>query len=248
MKSRIALLLILAISLMETTAFAGPPAQGKLNKLPGKEVVDPASWPRWVAGAKQGVRTGLPQWVDKAGLVGGIINGSIVTGGALAGPPLLPMISGKMKNAGAPDRIVAGFMGPVAEAWTAWSASVRVPGLAWYPSFEMFPGPVAPPTPGPAAPLMSLTQVATPLTPSMLAQAIRTRLGNDASSPETQAAIVEFCAWFYSGFSSWRLTATIRGVIGTGRVPHFAPPIVPGGRVIDGTANGGKILPQPVWP
>lgn len=221
---------------------------GKLNTFPGKAAVNPASWPRWVAGAKQGVRTGVPQWVQKTGLVGGVINANNVRAGALVGPPLFPLIAGGMKGAGAPDQLVAGFMGPVAEAWMAWAASISVPNLPWYPTFAAFPAPFAPPTPSPTTPLKALTQVTNSLTPPVLAQIIRTRLGGDAASPEAQAAITEFCAWFYSGFSVWLPAATISGVIGTGPVPSFLPPVVPVGPVVGGTANGGKIAPTPVWP
>lgn len=228
---------------------SGAALLGSSRLQSGMAVVDSANWPRWLAGAKQGVRTGLPQWVDRAGLVGGIVNGCLVTEGALAGPSLLPLISGGMKNENAPDRVIAGFMGPVADAWDAWAASVSAPGLAWYPSFEAYPGPFAPPTLSPEFPLISLTQERTPFDPSILATAIQTRLGNDASSREAQAAIDDFCVWFSSGFSAWLPGATIKGVIGTGPVPIFLTTPVPySGGVVNGTANGGKISPPPVWP
>jgi hypothetical protein len=212
------------------------------------EAINQGNWPRWVVGAKQGIKTGVPRWLETTGLVGGVINGPTVTGGSLAGPPLLPFIISEMKSAGTPDRIVFGFMTPVAEAWSAWAASVSMPGLPLYPSFAMVPSPIAPPTPSTAAPLQSLTQVTAFLTPQVLSQKIKAHLGNDAANPVADAAINDFCSWLYAGFSSWRSIATLQGVTGTGPVPSFAPPYVPGGPVVGGTAFGGKITPPPFWP
>jgi hypothetical protein len=264
MKLRIALLIILLISLFGMNAFAlptdsrmplGAPQKQQLPRVyqsntQGKliESTTSANWSQWAAGAKKAIRTVLPQWVQMASLTGGVVNGSRVTGGALTAPNILPLLYMDMKTAGVPDRIASGFMVPFTDAWTSWAASIRVPGLSWYPSFEMYPGPVAPPTPSPATPLRVLTQVTAPLTPSMLAQNIRIRLGNEASSKEAVTAINDFCNWFYSGFDLWLTSATIREVSGTGNVPHFAPPVVNSGPVVGGTANGGKISPLPVWP
>lgn len=264
MKSRIVLFIILLIGLSEMNVFAlpGDPRlpPGSLPKQESPRINQPstqgkqktitasAKWSAWVTGAKKSVRTVLPQWVQMASLTGGVVNGARVTEGALTSPNILPLLNVGMKTAGAPDKIANGFMGPVSEAWTFWAANIRVPGLPWYPSFEMFPGPVAPPTPSPATPLKALIHVTAPLTPSVLALTIRTRLGNEASSPEAVAAINDFCNWFYSGFNSWLSAATIREVMGTGRIPHFAAPVVNSGPVIGGTANGGKISPLPAWP
>lgn len=264
MKIRIGLLTTLLISLLAINALAFPgdsripvrtpqqqqvPRQYPANQqmLP-REATTAVNWSQWVIRAKQAVRTVLPQWVQTASLTGGVVNGSRVTGGALTAPNILPLLNLEMKTAGMPDRIAGGFAVPLTDAWTSWAASVRVPGLPWYPSFEMYPGPIAPPTPSPATPLRALTQVTAPLTPSLLAQSIRMRLGSEASSQEAVAAINDFCNWFYYGFDLWLTSATIREVSGTGRVPHFAPPMVNAGPVINGTASGGKLLPMPVWP
>jgi len=264
MKFLIALVTLLSINLLGMHAFAfqgdariplGTPTRQQLPRLyPSNPQVLPmeaktaAHWSQWVLGAKQAVKTVLPQWVQMAGLTGGVVNGSRVTGGALTGPNILPLLTMEMKSRGMPEKIASGFAVPATAAWSSWAASVKVPGLPWYPSFEMFPGPLAPPTPSPATPLRALTQVTAPLTPSVLAQNIRIRLGNEASSQEAVTAINDFCTWFYYGFDQWLTNATIREVSGTGNVPHFLPPIVNAGPVIGGTANGGKLSPMPVWP
>jgi len=212
------------------------------------EAAAAAAWARHAAEAKQAVRTFLPQWVQSAKLNGVTINGPTATGGQLSGMNLHPLLYMHMINAGVPNRIAEGFMAPLTEAWKSWAASVRVPGLPWYPSFAAVPMPVAPPMPNQPTPFAALFQLTMSLTPSVLSMNIRTRLGNEATSPAAVAAINDFCNWFYAGFDLWRSSAIIREVMGTGPVPHFAPPVVPVGAVLNGTASGGRILPLPAWP
>lgn len=206
-------------------------------------------WPQWAEWAKKAVRRGVPQWIGMTTFKDGIVNGARVSGGYLGGPALLPFVSLEMKLAGAPDTIVAGFMGPVAEAFSSWASSARAQNFPWYPAFEVFPGPVAPPTPSPPFPLSALSQTPVFLEPNMLAVTIRTRIGGDAESPEAKAAIDDFCIWLHSGFKFWLATATLRDVIGTGPVPMFNPDArIYSGPVVNGTANGGTLSPSPSWP
>ena len=216
--------------------------------LPEKIPVVQNQWPQWINSAKKSIRTGIPQWVNMVGLKDGIVNGANVTEGSLAGPSPSAMLTPTMMADGVPNSIINGLMGPVAEAVTSWASSVRVPNLPWYPSFLVVPAPIATPTKSPATPLAALIQTRAFLEPSMLTMTIQTRLGKEAATPEAQAAIKEFCTWFYSGFSTWLSTATIKEVLGTGPVPTFNPAAnIHSGPVVKGTANGGVITPAPVW-
>lgn len=221
-------------------------AAGRLGeKMP--VVTNP--WPQWVEGAKKDIRKGIPMWLLMTRFKDGIVNGSRVSGGSLGGPTLLSFITTEMQLAGAPHPVVSQFMGAVSDAFTFWASSVKAPNIPWYPSFEMFPGPMAPPTPSPATPLAALIQSTAFLDPSMLSMTIRARIGEDASSPEAKAAIDGFCQWLYSGFRTWQSYATIKDVLGTGPVPTFSPESnIFSGPVINGTANGGTLSPSPSWP
>lgn len=206
-------------------------------------------WPQWVDSAKKAVRQGVPQWIGMTTFKDGIVNGARVSGGQLGSPALLPFLTIEMKLAGVPDPIVSGFMGPVAEGFSFWASSAKAPNVPWYPSFEVFPGPVAPPTPSPPFPVSALIQAQIFLEPNMLASTIRMRIGGDADSPEARDAIDDFCRWLYSGFKLWLSSATIKGVLGTGPVPTFNPDArIFSGPVVNGTANGGNLYPLPTFP
>ena len=215
---------------------------------PGKIPVVQNQWPQWIGSAKKSIRAGIPQWVNMVGLKDGVVNGANVTDGSLVGPSLLLMLKPSMMTDGVPDAVINGLMGPVAEAVTFWASSARVPNLPWYPSFLVVPAPIAPPTKSPVTPLAALIQMRTYLEPAMLTMTVQTRLAKEAETPEAQAAIKDFCTWFYAGFSSWLSTAAIKDVMGTGPVPTFNPAAkIFSGPVVKGTANGGVISPAPVW-
>jgi len=215
---------------------------------PEKMPVVQNQWPGWIGSAKKSIRAGIPQWVNMVKLKDGVVNGATVTDGSLTGPSLLPMLTPSLMADGVPNSVINGLMGPVAEAVTFWASSVRVPNLPWYPTFVAVPAPVAPPTKSPATPLATLIQMKTFVEPAMLTLTVRARLAKEAETPEAQAAIKEFCNWFYVGFSAWLATATIKEVMGTGPVPTFNPAAnIFSGPVIKGSANGGVISPAPVW-
>lgn len=223
-------------------------APARVTAAPEKIPMARNQWPQWINSAKKSIRAGIPQWVNLVGLKDGVVNGATVTGGSLSGPSLLLMLTPSMMSDGVPNSVTNGLMGPVAEAVTFWASSVRVPNLVWYPSFLVVPGPIAPPTKSPATPLAALVQQKTYLEPTLLTMTVKTRLSKEAETPEAQAAIQEFCTWFYAGFSLWLSTATIKEVMGTGPVPTFNPGAnVLSGPVVKGTANGGVISPAPVW-
>jgi hypothetical protein len=159
------------------------------------------------------------------------------------------LLSLGMQTDRVPNTITDGIMGALSDALTLWGMSLQIPSLPWYPTFEVFPGPMAPPTPSPAWPLSSLVHTMGFIEPSTLSGVIRIRIGSDAMTPEAKTAIDDFCDWFSSGFKLWVATATIKDVIGTGPVPTFNPEAkIFVGPVVNGTATGGTISPAPTWP
>ena len=207
-----------------------------------------SDWPKWISGAKQGIRNGVPTWVSIARLNGVKITGPAATEGRLIAPSLFGLIVNPMSESGAPKPLADGFMGAVSDAWQVWANSVRVPGLPWYPAFASWPGPIAPPTPNVPTPLRSLAQDFSGLAPVPLANSIKARIGDAANWPGGNEAINEFCAWFNAGFVGWLNYSVIRSVMGSGPVPQFAPPSVPVGPVIGGVGSDGRIDGAPRWP
>jgi hypothetical protein len=103
----------------------------------------------------------------------------------------------------------------------------------------------------PKFPFPAFIQSQATLDTAALSNAIRTRLGNSAASPDASTAIDNFCTWFHDGFSEWLTSATIMGVMGQGPVAtkYFDPMAgINSGPVANGTANGGSISPLPSWP
>jgi hypothetical protein len=226
------------------------PLSGPRDNI-SKTITRPSDWAGWLAGAKRGIREGVPRWVAGLKFSGISINGPAASGGRLQpSSDLKNLISIRMREAGAPQDVVEGFMGAVAESWNSWAASVRAPGAAWYPNFAAVPLPVAPPMPNTPFPLEGLQQNLALFVPPTLAAAIKSRIRDAASWPGGSAGIDEFCRWLFAGFIAWQQNAKVQGVMGTGPVPTFAPPYVPVGPVVGGTnvANTGSIIPAPTWP
>jgi hypothetical protein len=226
------------------------PLSGQRDSIP-KTITRPSDWAGWLAGAKRGIREGVPRWVAGLFFSGISINGPIASGGRLySSIDLKNLISTRMRETGAPQDVVEGFMGAVAEAWNSWAGSVRAPGAPWYPSFAAVPSPVAPPTPNTPFRLVAFTQNRAPLEPLTLAVVIKGRIRDAASWPGGNNGIDEFCRWLNVGFITWLSSAIVQGVLGTGPVPTFAPPYVPVGPVVGGSnvPNTGNIIPAPIWP
>jgi hypothetical protein len=222
---------------------------GGVKRPPERIPVAANPWPQWMESARKSVRQGFPMWLATARITGGIVNGSRVTGGSLEGPSMQQMLSLWMQSDQVPKTITDGIMGTLSDALTLWGMSLQVPNLTWYPAFEVYPGPMAPPTPSAAWPFSALVQTMGFLEPSTLSSGIRMRIGADAMTPEAKTAIDDFCTWFTSGFKLWVASATIKDVIGTGPVPTYNPGSnIFVGPVVNGTATGGTISPTPTWP
>lgn len=206
-----------------------------------------ADWPKWMAAAKAGVRTWVPQWISTLYFTDVLINAVTASGGTLGPPFSGAMLYGQILQAGAPPKVAQGVAEALAGALNQWAASAKVPGAPWYPSFATVPSPVAPPTPNVPTPLITVTQ---PLNQQLLSFTMKNGVGNMGSSPEAKAAIDEFCQWFTGPFEAWRPIALVTNVLGTGPVPAFAPPYSPVGPVVGGkgTSAPGGITGRPVWP
>jgi hypothetical protein len=176
----------------------------------------------------------------QAGMRDVVINGLTANGGRLEGPPLdgfirtapqVASLSGWM--AMVRDAVAAG----IGKQWAAYTSTVRVPGLPWYPSFVAFPAPQAPPMPNIPSPLVLLGPNLSAIQPEAIKVAMLEGL---------QGKQMEFGNEFFlslgTGFQTavllWQATQMVTLVMGKGPVPSFAPPYVPVGPVV-----GGDIIP-----
>ncbi len=252
--------IVLLTTLATTVGTAGLLGRGDSGGLPNERVsgqrpvqraADTPAWSNWPVcrqAATAGVARAVARWRSQAVLKGVVINGPTATGGSVSGPALQPVIEQTMAEAGVPAAVAKAFAGPVSSAWSAWASGLRVPGIGWYPSFASFPGPVAPPTPNTPTPLLALGGNPGPLSAASLKASIRNALGARARDAQASAAINEFADDFASRFATFRAGAMVTNVLGTGRVPTFAPPYVPVGPVVggQGTMKPGGFTGE--WP
>jgi len=95
---------------------------------------------------------------------------------------------------------------------------------------------MAPPTPNVPAPFVQLTHDAGATAPPALKLAMRSLLNGKFDYSD------EFFESVAAGIDSaariWKGVQMVKGVLGTGPVPNYAPPYVPVGSVI-----GGRVLP-----
>lgn len=189
----------------------------------------------------EGICFAWAQWQQAATLVGVVINAMTATGGQVVGPPWTPLIVTKAQSLITPPmpntmKYINAVATPLGTAWMAYTSSIKVPGLPWYPAFNALPSPVAPPTPNTPAPLAALIQVPAPLAPGLLAQQMFTTLG-DPRAPYAQKMFEAIADGFDKVFQIWSKSTMIQNVLGTGPVPTFAPPVVPVGPVVMGVGT-----------
>lgn len=229
----------------------GEPSSQRGNNISARTTRVFSDWPRWLAAAKTGAKTAVSRWQAQAMLVGITINGPVATGGRVHGPDIGGAIHDALTGAGMPGSLASQFGHAVNDTWRAWTDTIRVPGLPWYPAFAAFPGPQAPPMPNVPTPLAGLAQDPGKLAPGALASRIRANIGAAKDWPGA-GGIDGYANWFSASILAWIPICQITNVMGKGRIPSFAPPYVPVGPVVAGdniaapghfTANAVPWLP-----
>jgi hypothetical protein len=181
------------------------------------------------------------QWRKLAFFKDVIINSITATGGTVEGPDLQPFILAFAPRIGAmgwAERYNKAIAGGVGAKWKDFQATIKVPGLPWYPSFVMVPSPAAPPTPNVPMPLVTCMNNLFMIDAAMVRETIKQKLG--APGPFSDELFESIAAGFSQAVKMWMMTQMVAQVKGTGPVPSFAPPFVPAGPVIN-----GSVLPEP---
>jgi hypothetical protein len=177
------------------------------------------------------------EWQSAAVLSGVVIAGTVASGGQVSGPPLDTLILANAPRATEMEtkysKTVAKVLG---QGWQAYTTSLVVAGMPWYPSFAAVRAPVAPPTPNAPCPVTALAQVTTTLAKPYLTARMATELG-DEKAPYHVELFDSIADAFEKCFAVWQSTTMVTNVIATGLVPSFAPPATPAGPVVGGTGN-----------
>ncbi len=191
----------------------------------------------FIDGTCDAICSAWSQWQSMATLVGVMVNGPTAAMGQVVGPPWTPLILASAPKATPMEmkysNVVANVLGT---AWLSFTATIKVPGLPWYPAFAAFPSPVAPPTPNIPCPVATLTQVPVSIAPALLKQQMVGMLA-DPMAPFHGELFEAICDAFDKMYTMWKVSTMVTNVLGTGPIPTFAPPYVPAGPVLGGVAN-----------
>jgi hypothetical protein len=175
------------------------------------------------------------QWQSLASMTGVIINAITASLGQVVGPPLQPLILASAPKETPMQMKYSNVIATViSTTWLQYTATIKVPGLPWYPAFAAFPSPVAPPTPNVPVPVIALTQM--PPQPALMKQMMVAQLA-DPQAPFHGELFEAICDGFDKCFKIWQASTMVTNVLGTGPIPTFAPPYVPAGPVVGGVGT-----------
>jgi hypothetical protein len=191
----------------------------------------------FIDGMCSAVCSAWSQWQSTASMAGIIVAAVTASGGQMVGPPLQGLI---LPSAPKTTPMAIKYSTAIATAiglgWLSWSSSIKIPGLPFYPAFAAFAGPMAPPTPNVPVPLAALTQVTAPLMCQTLKGQMTGLLG-DPMAPFAKELFESISDAFEKCFNIWQPSTMVTNVLGLGPIPTFAPPFVPVGPVVGGTAT-----------
>lgn len=182
-----------------------------------------ATYGSFIDGICAAISAAWAKWQAAAKLVGVAINAATASGGKIEGPPLGELILGNApKNPY--SKTIADVLGT---AWLAFTASVKVPSLLWYPAFAACPTPVAPPTANVPAPFAMLIQNPAPLMAATTKPQMVAKLA-DPRAPHHQPLFESIAYAFEQSYNQWKATTKVTNVIGTGPAPPTGGPVANG--------------------
>lgn len=178
------------------------------------------------------------QWQSMATMTGVIINAAMAAGGQIVGPPMMPLI---LKDAPKETPNLLKFSNVIAsvigDAWQMFTATVKIPGLPFYPAYVAVPSPMAPPVPNTPVPFATLTQVPVSISSSTMKALMIAKLA-DPQAPFHKELFESITDAFEKCYNIWKVSTMVTQVLPTlAPVPTFAPPYVPVGPVVGGMAT-----------
>ena len=189
----------------------------------------------WLCAA---IGSALARWQSQAILRDVRVEGARASGGRVVGPEVEGLIRGAAPvgwllythpiSSGVRDQV------------RRFERELRVPNLVWYPTLTQVFAAQAAPTLNLPCPLAALAvQARVHLTgpeiyPAMLAQ-LSQQAGREPP-PGIEALMAALCEGFDEVIPLWLESTLVTQVVATGPVPSFAPPEVPGGPVVGGSA------------
>jgi len=192
---------------------------------------------KFIEGICGAICSAWSQWQSAATLVGVIINGPTASIGQVVGPPLTPLIMASApKETPQELKYSTAIAQAVGNGWLSYTATIKVPGMPWYPAFAAFPGPMAPPTPNIPMPVIALTQVTASISQAALKGQMIAALA-DPKAFHHKELFDSIAHAFEKCFQIWQGATQVTNVLGTGPIPTFAPPFIPVGPVVGGVGT-----------
>jgi len=238
---RSALLLLAALFVLP--ALASRPNASDMAR-DAKQILDRANQPfmkdsatkarcnSYLDGMSSAVCSAWGTWQSFAFLNSVTISGATAAGGMVIGPPVYSETNSKAPQGWNCNQAIAGGFNA---GFGAWAASVKVPGLRWYPAFAIQMVPYAPPTPNIPCSLNVLEFKSVAMTKgSLKTEMLRKLTGSAQSDPIALAMVDAMAGAIETAFRNWIATTQVTDVIGVGPVPTFAPPVSMSGPVVGG--------------
>ncbi|MDQ3367687.1 MAG: hypothetical protein M3680_19875 [Myxococcota bacterium] len=191
----------------------------------------------YIDGICDAVCSAWSQWQATASMTGILVNAVTASMGQIVAPPLAPLIlAAAPKLTPMEMKYATAIANTLSAAWLTFTATVKIPGLPFYPAFAAFPGPLAPPMPNVPVPFAVLTQVPISISTNTLKMQMVAALG-DVQAPFHAELFEAIAHAFEQCYNLWKVSTMVTNVLGTGPIPTFAPPYVPVGPVLGGMAT-----------
>jgi len=207
------------------------------------------SWDAYLAAAQAAIAKGVDLWAAQAYVSTGEVHGSavFVAPGALTSDvDFRQRVEQALLKAGAPGDVAAAISGVAWEGWRGWTAGYSLSLPQGVPAFAAVPSPEAAPTPLEPVRLKdgsSLGRIG--MSADAQSEALSQLLSERLKEPGAADAIARYAKWYELHFAQWFQQVSVRGLVGKGPVPSFAPPYVPVGPVVGGNVSGREVLVAP---
>jgi hypothetical protein len=176
-------------------------------------------------------------WQSSAAMTGIMVNAVTASVGQVIGAPWTPLILASAPKATPMETLYSTTVATaLGMGWLSYTATIKIPGLPFYPAFAAFPGPFAAPMPNVPVPVIALTQVTATVGAGYLKSQMVAMLGQP-TAPFHKELFESIADSFEKCFLMWQGTTMVTNVLGMGPIPSFVPPFVPVGPVVGGMGN-----------